>query len=147
MKKHFCIFITLLTLILGISFVSFPKGNIRTTVLADNKNLLFSSLSAEEQIPQYSRIIEFILFDSIYESINKVYGENQRQYWKFEIIEIERGYSPSTFDYRFTVKFETFTGAHSEPFDENIAVYDMVKFSPLTIKEVSFEHHFIDLAD
>ena len=63
--------------------------------------------------------------DSIYELINKVYGENQRQFWKFE----------------------TFTGAHSESFDENIAVYDGVNFSPLTIKEINFEYYSIEISD
>ena len=145
MRKYFCFLITLLTIACCTYYVSFLNVSENTPVLAKDKNLLFSSLPADEQIPQYSRIIEFILFDSIYESINKVYGENQRQFWEFEIIEIERGYYPSPFDYRFTVKFETFTGAHSEPFDENIAVYDMVNFSPLTIKEVSFEHHSIEI--
>lgn len=146
MRKKYIFLITLLTTLFCTYCVSFLNINEKTPVLAEDKNLLFSSLPADEQISQYSRIIEFILFDSIYESINKVYGENQRQFWEFEILEIERGYYPSPFDYRFTVKFETFTGAHSDPFDENIAVYDMVSFSPLIIKEVSIEHHSTQVA-
>lgn len=146
MRKKYIFLITLLTTLFCTYCVSFLNINEKTPVLAEDKNLLFSSLPADEQISQYSRIIEFILFDSIYESINKVYGENQRQFWEFEILEIERGYYPSRFDYRFTVKFETFTGAHSDPFDENIAVYDMVSFSPLIIKEVSIEHHSTQVA-
>ena len=145
MKKYFFFLITLLTIAVSTYCISFLNVNENTPVLAKDKNLLFSSLSADEQIDQYSRIIEFILFDSIYESINKVYGENQRGFWEFEIIEIERGYYPAPFDYRFTVKFETYTRAHNEPFDENIAVYDMINFSPLTIKEVSFEHHSLEI--
>lgn len=147
MKKKYVFLATLITIVFGIYCVPLLKVNKNPHVLAKDKNLFFSSLPADEQIPQYSRIIEFILFDSIYESINKVYGDNQRQFWEFEILEIERGYYPSPFDYRFTVKFETFTGAHSEPFDENIAVYDMVNFSPLIIEEVSFEHHPLEVGD
>lgn len=112
-----------------------------TKILAENKNLFFSHLSNEEKLSQYNRILDLLLFDSIQKSINEIYGENQREYWNFKIIEIERGYYPSPFNYRLTVKFQTFAGAHSEPYDDNIAVYDIINFSPLKIKEIKFEHH------
>ena len=141
MKKFKFISSFLLVLSSIISFSLLPLRTEREILADENKNLFFSTLSADEKNSQYQRIIDLLLFDAVHESINKVYGEDQRQYWKFEILEIERGYYPSPFDYRLTVKFQTFTGAHSEPYDENIAVYDIISFSPLKIKEVSYEHY------
>lgn len=147
MKKYFCFLITLLTVAFGTYYVSFLSVNENTSVLAKDKNLLFSGFPADEQISQYNRIIELILFPNILESVNRVYGENQRGIDDYEILEIERGYYPSSFNYRFTIKFKTYSGAHSCPYDENIAVYDMIDFNPLKIVEVSFEHHPLDICD
>lgn len=147
MKKYLYGLAILLTLISFIYYVSILKVNETTYVLAENENLSFSTLSAYELIPQYNRIIELILLPNIIDSVNRVYGENQRGMDEYEILEIERGYYPSSFDYRFTIKFRTYTQAHSSPFDENIAVYDITDFNPLTKKEVSFEHHPLEVGN
>lgn len=147
MKKYLYGLAILLTLISFIYYVSILKVNETTYVLAENENLSFSTLSAYELIPQYNRIIELILLPNIIDSVNRVYGENQRGMDEYEILEIERGYYPSSFDYPFTIKFRTYTQAHSSPFDENIAVYDITDFNPLTIKEVSFEHHPLEVGN
>lgn len=133
-------FINIFILIFIFSF--FFTSNL-DQVTAEDKNLYFSNLSAYELIPEYNRIIELILLPSITNSINKVYGENQRGIDEYEVLEIERGYYPSEFDYRIKIKFRTYFGPHNPPFDENIAIYDIINFSPLTIKEISFEHHII----
>lgn len=145
MKKYFYGLAILLTLVSFVHCIPILNVNENTHVLAQDKNILFSSFPADEQISQYNRIIELILFPSILESVNRVYGEKQRGIDDYEILEIERGYYPSSFKYRFTIKFRTYSGAHSCPYDENIAVYDMIDFNPLKIVEVSFEHHPLDI--
>ena len=147
MKKYLYGLVTLLTLVSFVYCIPILKVNEITYVLAENKNLSFSSLSVYEIISQYDRIIELILLPNIIDSVNRIYGENQRGIDEYEILEIERGYYPSPFDYRITIKFRTYTQAHSSPFDENIAVYDITDFNPLTIKEVSFEHHPLEVCD
>ncbi len=148
MKKYLYYgLITVLILVSFIYYVPILKVNETTYVLAENKNLSFSNLSAYELIAQYDRIIELILLPNIIDSVKRVYGANQRGIDEYEILEIERGYYPSSFDYRFTIKFRTYTQEHSSPFDENIAVYDITDFTPLTIKEVSFEHHPLEVGN
>ena len=65
MKKYLYGLVTLLTLVSFVYCIPILKVNEITYVLAENKNLSFSSLSAYELISQYDRIIELILLPNI----------------------------------------------------------------------------------
>lgn len=106
-----------------------------------SKAVSFRSLSCEAQLSEYYLMVERILYGAIEESVTKVYGAGEKTSWDYKIIDVERGYYPDPFMYRIRIEFETFTGAHNPPFDINIAVYDIINFNPLEVKEISYEHH------
>ena len=138
MHKIIEIIIITLTLVGYSLFFSNSNNDISQYIaFASDTSTSFNSLSCEEQLSEYHLMVERILYDSIEESVTKVYGPGERTSWDYKIIEVERGYYPEHYMYRVTIQFETFTGAHNPPFDTNIATYDIISFSPLEIKEIS----------
>lgn len=134
-----------LTLVGDFSFNRNANNNLLEYIaFASDTSISLNSLSCEEQLSEYHLMVERMLYDQIGESVTKVYGPGERTSWDYKIIDVERGYYPEPYMYRVTIQFETFTGAHNPPFDTNIATYDIISFSPLEIKEISYEHYLTE---
>ena len=104
---------------------------------------LFLTLSHIFSYEQYEELLGKILLESLYDSINSHY-DSPRTIWNIEILEVEK-LNESIYDYKFTLEFETFQGAHNPPYDKNTGVYVVKDFMPLEIEELHFEHYEINI--